>query len=219
MVDGSPNDHVADTDWISYLEERLPPTQARLVDEHIAVCAVCAERARHAVRRAAAMQAWTAAAHGDAHVRSRAEAAIRGAQDDPRWTNARQRLLRWCDDLRLAPTVRVVVASGDAPTDFATFSPSQDVDNAAPLLPFVVGSPEHGGLRIETAAGAQHIAIDANVWRPGPPPLVLLVPERGSAIPRLIETLRQGTDRFIASLREIPAGAYLVVVEPRAAMA
>jgi hypothetical protein len=227
----------------------MPEDLQMQVEEHLAECDRCAERAREQIERsqsiATTLDGWTAQAHGDAHRadarqrRSAVIAALRALWEDVSDPARRAQIARWIDDPEGA-TARVLLAATSAVSRIvsdelaarppsvtrylAAFAPPPPPSPAArampePSLAWATALLDLGGPSVSVATltvTRRRIAVELIGIREGQQtPLVLLVPEGRDRRPLLAQASRQrGMPHFVAEFRDLPAGEYLIAVEP-----
>jgi anti-sigma factor RsiW len=235
--------HLLPEEMLDYFDGKLPLDREGIVEEHLADCSECVRLAHQAQAAERVLDQWTAQRHGDALLRTAMARALAQAEREVAQPELRERLRRWRQSWRgvadgalqvfieHAAQARNVVAKGvEALTRSGSewhFAPELQpipVRGAAvtELDSTVMTTPQRqseGRVRVAVHAGGRGsivVRLD-DLQADRLPPLVVLIGGLADASPsvRFAEVEQEvGSDYFIARFEDLPAGDYLVVLEP-----
>jgi hypothetical protein len=233
--------HIRDEELLDYYEEKLPDTQQRLIEEHLARCDDCTRTAREVYAFHETWDSWTAAEHGRIHFEELVRGALYQAESlRPEWRARLQRWRRRWGGLGEAVLRVVTEATADAGRVVAEGLDSLSRPGSAwrlnPVTTAAYGirgeTPETDVALFASAAlegeaqaqitvraaqsGEVKVRVDHLADASGAPLVLLVDTAAGGAPSVLVERVKwkEGADYGLAHFRDVPPGEYLVVIEP-----
>ena len=218
---------------VDYFDGLLPLERQREIEEHLAGCPACTERGRMARSFLEKWSRLSAAHHGAAFWREKAEAALQSLSTSgaPDWVL--RRLRDWAKRWRGVAEIAVLLEGGASlgiETVASLVRPGRPVHfSPVPTDIRVRGIPEDRIKSVAVEAQAQHLRVElteadasqsitvtVGSLVPGNRvPLVVLVPLDDGPPPVLVPMRPAPAARqFVAHLGDVRRGDYLLLVEP-----
>jgi len=233
-------DHLSLDELIDYFDLKLAEDREGLLEAHLALCADCNARARKINHLNAALDRWTAQAHGEAYLRDTLQNALasvanpvwqeRLAAWSKRWAGKAEGALRIIMEAprkaaRLSTDgLEAVIRPGGRwqfsllpelkPTTGPVFSRGKHhSEEPHRTIAFTAQKP---GVKVAVSGETSEIVIRADDLLPGRArPLVLLIPIEKGHPPQLVELMKlPGLPYLMGRFEGIAPGDYLMVFEP-----
>ncbi len=238
------SEHISPEQLADYFSGELSEDEEATLEEHLAECAECAERARNVYGLSLVVDQWTARAHGEAYRRDLLVTALAQAEESTTTSSWQERLQlwreRWSGQVEAALGI-VLGAPGEAcslvtegfkalarPKAIWEFAAAEGsvapqllptLGPGAPPAPDTVEAlaPGRPQARVSVSGEAREVTVRIEELPPDrTAPLVLLIPEEGGE-PRVAEPEKDPRLPYlIARFEEVEPGRYLAAFEPMA---
>lgn len=232
-------EHIQREELINYFDGSFAEDngRARRLEEHLAECDDCVEKAKEIRKSAAAYLRWTAESHGEAYRQSVMASALEQAPNDPANQAWKEGLRRWKDKGAALQenTVRFVMDSAGKAARFLSeqvdavketgasltlAAPGFRVQGAIPLrtrggAPSKTGGTKAGALKADVTVEAGVVQVRVDRLPSGRDSiLVMLIPFKSGEKPMVAALTDTTKPPLTAVFPEIHSGDYIVAFEP-----
>jgi len=211
------SNHPEKEDIYRYLAKELPEEEEIALGEHLDGCLECRSLTQETFKNKLLWDNWTARQHGEAYWKKRIAESIAQTAASVATADLKTRLGNWLNSWREKAGELTGVALGKLqiliPEQSLHFAYDTVVRGLGEEREYIkVVSRENPEVQVITDSLNKKVIIQIEEGK-GVPPLIMLIPEKGSPLLARPEKI-SGTNFYAAYFEDLPAGEYTLIFEP-----